>query len=175
MKEMNIRLMMSWSDLDDDFVSDTDVYLACEILQKQIDHINGNKENIIIPKKKLEEIRNRAHNADEQMGRNEADGMNVDLHCFLSIEVNGGTSMTSTPAAEKKVPDPPVTEIKEMPVEGEEVTKTYENPCLVCGKGEKQLACIPCGHLTSCLSCSQRVRTCPTCRREIEAYVRVYL
>ncbi|CAF4065366.1 unnamed protein product [Rotaria sp. Silwood1] len=49
------------------------------------------------------------------------------------------------------------------------------NPCIICHEDEKQLACIPCGHLTTCLSCSCTLRTCPTCRRQIEALVRVYI
>ena len=35
--------------LDEDFVSDCDLLLACTILQKQIEHIDGKKENIIVP------------------------------------------------------------------------------------------------------------------------------
>jgi hypothetical protein len=49
------------------------------------------------------------------------------------------------------------------------------NPCVVCLTEEKRLACIPCGHLAACISCSQSLRLCPICRREIEAFVRVYL
>ena len=45
--------------LVDDFVSDTDLYIACLILQKQIEHINGNKDNIVIPSKKMQLIRER--------------------------------------------------------------------------------------------------------------------
>ncbi|UJR15700.1 hypothetical protein I4U23_002634 [Adineta vaga] len=42
----------------DDFVSEGDLFIACTILNKQIQYINGKKENIIIPseyKKKLRE------------------------------------------------------------------------------------------------------------------------
>ena len=41
---------------EDDFVSGTDLYVACLILKKQIEHINGNKENIVIPRIKMEQI-----------------------------------------------------------------------------------------------------------------------
>ncbi|CAF1021319.1 unnamed protein product [Didymodactylos carnosus] len=40
----------------EDFVSDNDLYMACLILQKQIEVIDGKKENIIIPSKHLQEI-----------------------------------------------------------------------------------------------------------------------
>ncbi|CAF4085447.1 unnamed protein product [Rotaria sp. Silwood1] len=33
----------------EDFVSDSDLLMACTILQKQIEYIDGNKEHIIIP------------------------------------------------------------------------------------------------------------------------------
>ena len=56
-----------------------------------------------------------------------------------------------------------------------EITVTLNNPCIVCSKQEKRLACIPCGHLVACASCGQTLRTCPICRREIEAFVRIYI
>lgn len=58
--------------LDDDFPSDTDLYMACLILQKQIEHINGNKENIVIPSKRMQMIRER-----EQAGL-----QNIVLNCL---------------------------------------------------------------------------------------------
>ncbi|CAF0798928.1 unnamed protein product, partial [Didymodactylos carnosus] len=48
--EDQLRLML------DDFVSDSDLYMACLILQKQIEVIDGKKENIIIPSKHLQEV-----------------------------------------------------------------------------------------------------------------------
>jgi hypothetical protein len=49
------------------------------------------------------------------------------------------------------------------------------NPCIICCQDEKRLACIPCGHFTTCVPCSHAMRTCPICRREIEAFVRIYI
>jgi hypothetical protein len=43
--------------LEDDFISDCDLYIACLILQRQIEHINGNKDNIIIPSIKMKSMR----------------------------------------------------------------------------------------------------------------------
>jgi hypothetical protein len=45
--------------LDLDFLSVYDLFTACFILQKQIEHIYGNEENIIIPSVKMKEIRER--------------------------------------------------------------------------------------------------------------------
>ncbi|CAF4542651.1 unnamed protein product, partial [Didymodactylos carnosus] len=42
---------------NNDFVSDCDLFLACTILQKQIQYIDGKKENIIIPSVYMEKMR----------------------------------------------------------------------------------------------------------------------
>ncbi len=42
---------------EDDFVSENDLFIACLILQKQIEHIDGKKENIVIPSIKMKQIR----------------------------------------------------------------------------------------------------------------------
>jgi hypothetical protein len=43
--------------LDDDFVSECDLFIACTILQKQIEHIDGKKENIVIPSFRMKHFR----------------------------------------------------------------------------------------------------------------------
>ncbi len=52
---------------------------------------------------------------------------------------------------------------------------TPSNPCVLCLTEEKRLACIPCGHLATCVPCAKSLRLCPICRREIEAFVRIYV
>lgn len=49
------------------------------------------------------------------------------------------------------------------------------NPCALCLTEEKCLAFVPCGHVAACVSCGHSVRSCPICRSEIKAFVRVYL
>jgi hypothetical protein len=49
------------------------------------------------------------------------------------------------------------------------------NPCLLCSVEEKRLACIPCGHYTTCVSCSHSLRSCPICRKEVHAFVNIYI
>lgn len=49
------------------------------------------------------------------------------------------------------------------------------NPCVLCLTEEKRLACIPCGHLATCVPCGHSLRSCPICRREIEAFVRIFI
>ncbi|CAF5151927.1 unnamed protein product [Rotaria magnacalcarata] len=52
---------------------------------------------------------------------------------------------------------------------------TLTNLCLLCRSKEKHLACIPCGHFVTCIPCSHTLRSCPKCRREIRAFVRVFI
>jgi hypothetical protein len=49
------------------------------------------------------------------------------------------------------------------------------NQCMLCLSEEKRLACIPCGHLATCVPCGYSLRSCPICRRSIEAFVRIYI
>jgi len=49
------------------------------------------------------------------------------------------------------------------------------NPCVLCLSEEKRLACIPCGHLATCVPCGHSLRSCPICRRAIDAFVRIYI
>ncbi len=52
-KKTNFLLI---SVLDDDFVDDCDLLVAAMILQKQIEFIDGKKENIIIPNVAINKI-----------------------------------------------------------------------------------------------------------------------
>jgi hypothetical protein len=52
---------------------------------------------------------------------------------------------------------------------------TPSNLCVLCLKEEKRLACVPCGHVATCVSCYHTLRSCPICQREIEAFIRIYL
>ncbi|CAF1154780.1 unnamed protein product [Rotaria sordida] len=54
-------------------------------------------------------------------------------------------------------------------------TTILTNPCALCMNEEKRIACIPCGHFATCVSCGHSLRSCPICRREIEAFVRIYI
>jgi hypothetical protein len=46
--------------LEHDFVCESDLFIACLILQKQIENIAGMKENIVIPRIKMKQIREQA-------------------------------------------------------------------------------------------------------------------
>ena len=54
-------------------------------------------------------------------------------------------------------------------------TSSISNPCALCAAEERRLACLPCGHFAVCSSCATSLRSCPICRREINAFIRVFL
>ncbi|UJR32360.1 hypothetical protein I4U23_019823 [Adineta vaga] len=61
-----------------------------------------------------------------------------------------------------------------MSVSSNEITDGKLQECVVCLTEERQIACLPCGHLCTCTCCGYSVRTCPMCRTHIESFVRVY-
>ena len=134
------------------------------ILKKQIDRIQGNKDNIIVPSVQMRIVRERRQQPDKQeepvvqlskQDISENSSRKVDTQ-FVPTSVN------STKLHRNQLPKP-------------EIKSNLSNPCLKCHEEEKQLACIPCGHLSTCIKCSQSLRTCPTCHRDIEAYIRVFI
>jgi hypothetical protein len=65
--------------------------------------------------------------------------------------------------------------ISTAPDQDQSTSAAPSNPCVLCLTEEKRLACIPCGHLATCVPCGHSLRSCPICRREIEAFVRIYI
>ncbi len=49
-----------------------------------------------------------------------------------------------------------------------------DDKCIICLDAEKVLAILPCGHLTTCVSCGHAVKSCPLCRGQKEAVVTIY-
>ena len=97
----------------DDFVSDLDWSMACQILQKQVDVIKGCQENVITP------------SANQQTK----------------------SSIQST--------------------------KQTLGECLICLTEERQIACMPCGHLCACVPCGYALSACPVCREDIHSFLRI--
>ncbi|CAF1443786.1 unnamed protein product [Rotaria sordida] len=146
----------------DDFVNDSDLLVACTILQKQIDHIQGNKDNIIIPSVQMNLIHERKQS---------------NLSSLPTSSNSNTTEVLQNQSISETLEIESTTNKENSTVSETSSTKAslITNPCLICHQDEKQLACIPCGHLTTCVQCSRTLRTCPTCRKQIEAYVRVYV
>jgi Mg-chelatase subunit ChlI len=187
---------------EDDFVSECDLYIACLILQKQIEHIDGKKENIVIPSIKMKQIR-------EQNGKFDIRILAIYIFLFLealvreqttittqsppnsadvemttssqSLTNESTTSQSSTDSTSKsttgnqgetKIIKPATSNSNEQ---DQSTATSVTNPCVLCLTEEKRLACIPCGHLATCVPCGHSLRSCPICRREIEAFVRIYI
>lgn len=53
-------------------------------------------------------------------------------------------------------------------------SNTKLEDCVICLTEERQVACMPCGHLCNCVSCGYSLSTCPICRQKIQSLVRVY-
>ncbi|CAF0739253.1 unnamed protein product [Adineta ricciae] len=148
----------------DDFHGNVNLFIACTILLKQIDRIQGNRDNIITPTDRLQLIRE-----GKQPPRSSTSNI-VPPKTNETTPVKSEKAPTTT-SIEPTVVKPVVDKLeKRSPVK-----KSLVNPCLMCHQEEKQLACIPCGHLVTCVDCSQTIRTCPTCQKEITAYVRIYI
>ena len=53
------------------------------------------------------------------------------------------------------------------------IEKKSLGECSVCLTEEKQLACMPCGHLCACVPCGYALKTCPICRVTISSFIRI--
>lgn len=127
----------------DDFVSDCDLFIAVIILDKQIEYINGNKDNIRIPSQAI-------------IIKQEQEPLPKQIIKEISNPIEQSAVNNST-------------------IDDHQNITSLSNPCALCFTDEKRLACLPCGHLSLCTSCANSTRSCPICRREITAFIRVYL
>jgi hypothetical protein len=158
--------------LGEDFVSDSDLLMACTVLQKQIQHIDGKKENIIVPSVAMKQIREREQAAS--LSTNSSNSNDVEMSTSLSESNSDSASSASTEQMQDKRRD---NKLEKGNVSGQKEAKNSSptNPCVLCLEEEKQLACIPCGHLATCVPCGHSLRSCPLCRRSIDAFMRIYL
>ena len=88
-----------------------------------------------------------------------------------SVESTSKPAATGTQGETKTIKQAPSTTQDQE----QSTAATPSNPCVLCLTEEKRLACIPCGHLATCVPCGHSLRSCPICRREIEAFVRIYI
>jgi len=170
----------------DDFVAEIDLYMACLILQKQIEHIDGKKENIVIPSIRMKQIRERieisAHEATTNTTRSVSNAADIEMTTSQSLTNESTSSQSSVESSSKSTPadsqgerNVNKTGTTSTAADQDHSTETPSNPCVLCLTEEKRLACIPCGHLATCVPCGHSLRSCPICRREIEAFVRIYI
>ena len=181
--------------LGDDFADQCELLVVCMILQKQIDHIGGNKDNIIIPSVAMHQLRQRREAAGRRIYRDE--WLRPFAECFSQYwaarEEPGSSSITgnvsssidvemSTPSeaagSRTNASSPTVVNAAKNETGAGDAEEKRDlspaNPCLVCLTEEKHLACIPCGHLVTCVPCGHSLRICPICRRRDRRF-RTYL
>ncbi|CAF4771895.1 unnamed protein product [Rotaria sp. Silwood2] len=106
--------------------------------------------------------------------------MSIVSHAVQSIVENGTdvemtTSFQSSIKSISNHDDECKTEETTINNRSRSTNSTSSNPCALCLTEEKQLACIPCGHMVTCVACGHSLRLCPICRREINAFVRIYI
>ncbi|NWS62734.1 LRSM1 ligase, partial [Chunga burmeisteri] len=49
-----------------------------------------------------------------------------------------------------------------------------KSECVVCMEQETQMIFLPCGHVCCCQTCSERLHTCPLCRKDITQRIRIF-
>ncbi|CAF4028337.1 unnamed protein product [Rotaria sp. Silwood1] len=146
-----------------DFATDCDLLIACIILQKQIDHINGRQENIIVPSIKMKMIRETEQSSSSSSTPTSNESFSSNSSNTNNITESKSTIATVDPQSRTEIKASLTTDL------------ASSNLCILCLTEDKRLACIPCGHLATCVPCGHSLRTCPVCRREIEAFVRIYI
>ncbi|XP_074315813.1 putative E3 ubiquitin-protein ligase XBAT35 [Silene latifolia] len=81
-------------------------------------------------------------------------------------------SETIVPSAPPLVPDTETVQISGKDVAGS------SSSCVVCWEAPVEAACVPCGHVSSCLSCLQEIKSkngvCPVCRAHIDQVMKLY-
>jgi hypothetical protein len=50
-----------------------------------------------------------------------------------------------------------------------------ETLCIICLRNQKNCVFLPCGHLYTCMKCSENLPTCPICRKNVKQKVRVFM
>ena len=55
-----------------------------------------------------------------------------------------------------------------------ETPKSNAKLCKICYENEFNMVFLPCGHVTTCTKCAERLFRCPICRSYIENYHRIY-
>lgn len=45
--------------------------------------------------------------------------------------------------------------------------------CIICTLKERRLACIPCGHIVTCVECGSTLKHCPMCNVEIKSFLHI--
>ncbi|CAM4939505.1 unnamed protein product [Rotaria socialis] len=164
----------------EDFLDECDLFMACIILLKQIEKIDGKKENIIVPSVKMNQIRDLAQ---AEMNARAQVPCATTLTDSLNNTDDNKSSFSESVVDETASKALPVKVNEQQDTKAEKVVSSRKKPanvssspqvCVLCLEEERSLACLPCGHLATCVPCGHSLRSCPICRTAINSYVRIY-
>ncbi|CAF3768733.1 unnamed protein product [Rotaria sordida] len=163
----------------DDFLTDCDLLIACLILQKQIEHISGNKDNIIVPSIQMKKIRQREYQevqpALSSLSSDPSNNPTINITSSTQSTTNESNSIIAVETNKTEMTKSENTRSMNTLFELMQTTNcSLKNPCALCMSEERQLACIPCGHMATCVPCGHSLRLCPICRQPIDAFIRIY-
>jgi hypothetical protein len=133
--------------LDDDFVTDSDLLMACTILQKQIEHIDGKKENIVVPSVAMAKIHEKQEADNLLRNSTSGDAYTNDIIEARAREqdVSGTLTTSSSNSNDAEMTtslsnnNETNTQTLAVDIEG--------TPCVLCSTEEWYPALIPCGYL----------------------------
>ncbi|XP_029467947.1 E3 ubiquitin-protein ligase LRSAM1 isoform X2 [Rhinatrema bivittatum] len=91
----------------------------------------------------------------------------------MKAELPEATDMLIAGAQEPRSPleDQPSTVVPTAPLPHMEDRKSE---CVVCMEREAEMIFLSCGHVCCCRTCSDLLKTCPLCRKDIEQRIRIY-
>ncbi|CAM2718147.1 unnamed protein product [Rotaria socialis] len=138
----------------DDFKTDNDLRLACLILHQQVKLINGNRNILLVPEDWMNKYIEEQKRAMDQSTPEHLETLQTP-----AMDAEAPAVLTQVIAQPKIVPKPDEESML----------------CVLCLTTERQIACMPCGHFTSCVECAHSLRTCPICRAPVKAFVRIYV
>ena len=96
----------------------------------------------------------------------------------IEIEIKERTDAKGTAASRSLVRaggGAAVSHVVSAPAVVEPLPKVIEEPvCIICYDANQTHACVPCGHMQMCETCSNSVSICPTCKAPINLVIRVH-
>ncbi|CAF4656326.1 unnamed protein product, partial [Didymodactylos carnosus] len=120
--------------INDDFLSDSGLHVACMILDKEIKYIDGKNDNIIIPHMYMNKLQ------EEKVSNKDT----ITTYSMKNSNSPLGTQSTDTKSNE--IPS----------------VYFYTSTCTQCAMDQKRLIFIPCHHGTLCLCCDHTLKQRPS-------------
>jgi len=121
----------------------------------------------------MNKIREKEQRTPESLLVDTSNNTDVEMSTSSSSTTSETTANVALSDAEKKINTK--SDCASNPAQKDENSSPPSNPCALCLTEDKCLAAIPCGHVATCVPCGHSLRSCPICRSEIKAFVRVYV